>query len=79
MRGSMNCIRRMKWNSTSGLMGTSLNLTLLDCAPMYSRKSLEFWTAACNDLGEMHRAWIMKKVIKSLGSSIVVMENRLSV
>ena len=62
----------MKWNSTSGLMGTSLNLTLLNCAPMYSRKSIEFLAAACIDLGEMQRAWRMKRVIKSLRSSIVV-------
>lgn len=37
---------RMKWNSTFGLMGTSVNLTLLNSAPMYSRKRFEFFGAA---------------------------------
>ena len=32
---------RMKWNSTLELMGTSENLTLLNSAPMYSRKRFE--------------------------------------
>jgi len=40
---------RMKWNSTSGLIGTSVNLTLLDSAPMYSRKRFEFAGAAWID------------------------------
>lgn len=32
---------RMKWNSTPGFIGTSERETLLESAPMYSRKRLE--------------------------------------
>lgn len=61
----------MKWNSTFGLMRTSVNLILF-IAPSYSRKTLEFSGASWTDLWKMQTAWRMKRATKSLRSSIVV-------
>ena len=61
----------MKWNSTFGLIGTSVNLTLLNSAPIYSLKRFELVGAAWTCIWEMKRAAIMRRVMKSLGNAIV--------
>ena len=66
----------MKWNLTFGLMGTSVNLTFLNSAPIYSLKRLELVGAARTCIWEMKRVSIMRRVMKSLRNSIETNWNR---
>ena len=66
----------MKWNSAFGLMGTSVNLTFLNSAPIYSLKRFELVAAAWTCIWERKRASIMRRVMNSLANSIVTNKSR---
>ncbi|GER55166.1 phosphoribosylaminoimidazole-succinocarboxamidesynthase [Striga asiatica] len=57
---------RMKWNSTPGFIGTSENLTFLNSAPMYSRKTAELVVVVAADRRRRMREWKMKVEINVL-------------
>lgn len=59
----------MKWKSTSGLIGTSVNLTALPRAPMYSRKRFEFCVAVIGKR-RARKGWERRKENKSFEKSI---------
>ena len=66
----------MKWNLTLGLMGTSVNLTFLNSAPIYSLKRFELVGVAWTCIWEIKRASIMRRVMNSLANSIVTNKSR---